>query len=277
MHKAPDIPFYPLQWIPRIQFHNLSVSLISAPQQVSEIYTTVCPFNFTRFCVNLERWEENYSWFICDFDFLLFFLVHGFVSVDQFRFQMIQILSRYFLFVTGQDLSYFILKVRWALLLWMWKCSSKKPLLGVERQPKFWLTSPRLWASATNANGCEIFSSRVMEGGKELAVSLRIIIPINPFTHLSLGTSEGPKTCQAITQLHRSVHKIFCITLAVICACYIGTSSTCVRWQQRKQLFWETKSISTVAKPCPCLGKSDWEQQHLSIWSGKKVYKTQTP
>lgn len=72
-------------------------------------------------------------------------------------------------------------------------------------------------ASATNTNCCEIFSSRVMEGGKRLAVSLRIIIRINPFTHLSLGTREGPKTCQAITQLHRSVHKIFHLTLAVIC------------------------------------------------------------
>lgn len=131
-------------------------------------------------------------------------------------------------------------------------------------------------SSATNANCCEIFSSRVMEGGKELALSLRIIIPTNPFTHLSLGTSKGPKTCQAITQLHRSVHKIFRITLAVICTCNVGTGSTCVRWQQRKQLFWETKSISIVAKPCPCFGKSDWEQQHLSIWSGKKVCKTQT-
>lgn len=116
--------------------------------------------------------------------------------------------------------------------------------------------------------------SRVMERGKELAVSSGIIILINPFTHLSLGTSEGPKTCQAITQLHRSVHKILCITLAVICACYVGTSSTCVRWRQRKQLFWETKSISTVAKPCPCFWKSDWEQQHLSIWRGKKVSRT---
>lgn len=121
------------------------------------------------------------------------------------------------------------------------------------------------------------FSSRVMEGGKELAVSLRIIIPINLFTHLPLGTSEGPKTCQAITQLHRSMHKIFCITLASVCARYIGTSSTCVRWQQRKQLFWETKSISTVAKPCPCFGKSDLKQQHLLIFSGKKVYKTRDP
>lgn len=214
-------------------------------------------------------------WF--QFSFFFFFLVHGLVSVDQFRFQMIQILTHYFLFVTGHLLSYFILNVRWALLLWTRKCSSKKPLLGAEWQPKFWLTSPLLRASATNANSCEIFSSRVMEGGKELAVSLRIIIPINPFAHLSLGTNEGPKTCQAITQLHRSMHKIFRITLAVICAHYIGTSSTCVRWQQRKQLFWETKSISTVAKPRPCFGKSDQEQQHLSIWSRKKVYKTQTP
>lgn len=61
VHKAPNIPHYPLQWIPGIHFHKLSVSLISAPQQVSEMYTTVCPFSFTRFSVNLERWEENYS------------------------------------------------------------------------------------------------------------------------------------------------------------------------------------------------------------------------
>jgi len=76
----------------------------------------VCPFNFTRFCVNLERWEENYCWFMCDFNFLLFFLVHGFISMDQFSFQMIQILSHYFLFVTGQLLAYFLLNVRQALL-----------------------------------------------------------------------------------------------------------------------------------------------------------------
>lgn len=134
----------------------------------------------------------------------------------------------------------------------------KKSLLGAEWQPKFWLNSRLPRASATNTNGCEIFCSRVVERGKELAVSSKIIILINPFTHLSLGTSEGPKTCQAITQLHRSVHKIFCIMLAVICARCIGTSSTCVRWWQRKQLFWETKSISAVAKPCPCFWKSDW-------------------
>lgn len=150
-------------------------------------------------------------------------------------------------------------------MLWTWKHSSKKSLLGAEWQPKFWLNSCLLRASATNTNDCEIFCSRVMERGKELAVSLGIIILINPFTHISLGTSEGPKTCQAITQLHRSVHKIFCISLAVICARYVGTSSTCVRWRQRKQLFWDTKSISIVAKPRPCFWKSDWEQRHLSI------------
>lgn len=127
------------------------------------------------------------------------------------------------------------------------------------------------------ANDCEIFSTRPMEEGEELAVTLRIIIPINPFTHLSLGTSEGPKTCQAITQLHRSAHKIFHITSAVICAHYVGTSSTCVRWQQRKQLFWETESISAVAKTYSCFGKSDQHQQHLSFQSGKYIYKTQIP
>lgn len=173
----------------------------------------------------------------------------------------------------GHD-SWIILNMRKTILLWTRKHSSKKSLLGAEWQPKFWLNSRLSPASATNTNGCEIFCSRVMERGKELAVSSGIIILINPFTHLSLGTSEGPKTCQAITQLHRSMHKVLCITLAVICARYVGTSSTCVRWRQRKQLFWETKSISTVAKPCPCFWKSDWEQQHLSIWRGKKVYRT---
>lgn len=44
MHEAPGIPFYPLQRIPRIHFYTLSVSLISAPQQVSETYTMVCLF-----------------------------------------------------------------------------------------------------------------------------------------------------------------------------------------------------------------------------------------
>lgn len=110
MYKAPDIPCCALQRIPRIHFHNLSVSLISAPQQVSEIYTTVCPFNFTHFIVNLRE-KEDYSWFICDFNshffFLFFFFCPRIVSVDQFGFQMIQILSHYFLVVTGQLLPYF--------------------------------------------------------------------------------------------------------------------------------------------------------------------------
>lgn len=148
--------------------------------------------------------------------------------------------------------------------------AAPKSSLGAEWQQKFWLTSPLLRASATNANGCEIFSSRVMEERKELALSLRINIPINLFTHLSFGTSKGPKTCQAITQLHRSVHKILHIELAVICSRYAGSGSTCVRWQQRKQLFWETKSISTVAKLCLCFGKPGQEQKHLSIWGGGK-------
>lgn len=123
VHKAPAIPRCPLQWVPGIHFRDLSVSLISAPQQVSEIYTTVCPCNFTHFCVNLERWEKNYSWLIVIF---YSFLVHGFVSMEQFGFQVIQILSHYFLFVMGQLLPYFIWNVRQAALLWTWKGSSKK-------------------------------------------------------------------------------------------------------------------------------------------------------
>lgn len=84
MYKAPDIPCCALQRIPRIHFHNLSVSLISAPQQVSEIYTTVCPFNFTHFIVNLRE-KEDYSWFICDFNSHFFFLLFFFfLSTDCF-------------------------------------------------------------------------------------------------------------------------------------------------------------------------------------------------
>lgn len=129
-------------------------------------------------------------------------------------------------------------------------------------------------SSAGSCNECKQLWNLLQQGNrgrKRVGSKFENYYSLNPFTHLSLGTSEGPKTCQAITQLHRSVHKIFCITLAIICAHYIGIGSTCVRWQQRKPLFWKTKSISAVAKPCPRFGKSDWEQQHLSIWSRKKV------
>lgn len=147
MYKAPDIRCCALQRIPRIHFHNLGVSLISAPQQVSEIYTTVCPFNFTHFIVKLRAGRRiipgSYVISILTFSFSFFFSVHGLVSMDQFGFQMIQILSHYFLVVTGQLLPH--LKCEASCTALNLKKQLHLSLLGVEWQPKFWLTSPLLW------------------------------------------------------------------------------------------------------------------------------------
>lgn len=128
------------------------------------------------FCVNLDSWDNNYSCFIREFNFLLFISFgprihfHGSVYVpDDPSLKLLFSLCH-------RSTLTLILNVRWALLLWTCKCSSKKPLLRVEWQPNFWLTSPLLQVPAMNANSCEIFCSKAIEGGKELALSLRIII-----------------------------------------------------------------------------------------------------
>lgn len=219
MYKAPDIRCCALQRIPRIHFHNLGVSLISAPQQVSEIYTTVCPFNFTHFIVKLRAGRRiipgSYVISILTFSFSFFFFCpwtcfHGSVWVPDDP-----DLKSLFSCCHGSTLTSFKM---WGKLHCS-KLEKTAPSISARSgvTAKVLINFTSSVASATNTNCCEIFSSRVMEGGKRLAVSLRIIIRINPFTHLSLGTREGPKTCQAITQLHRSVHKIFHLTLAVIC------------------------------------------------------------